>query len=402
MDRSQPSFASALSTDSESRVAESRCVAVVNAELGGADPDLLVFFVTHHYGAELDGLGERLKEMTGARLVLGCTGASIVGGSKEVEHRPALSIWAACLPGTELRATHMRAQHDDDGEWEVIGRPEVQDPERCGILMLGDPYSFPMSEYLEHLHERWPEVPVVGGMASGGRGPGQNLLYLDEGVLQGGAVSVTIEGDVELCCAVSQGCRPIGEPYVITKSRDHLVLSLRGKGAAKVMLGMLEEIDEDEKTLFKRGPFVGIAIDATKSSFEPRDLLVRNIAGLHPQEDAIAVADSSIRVGQTVQFMVRDAASASNDMEEVLEQAAEDWATRDAADGEIGGLLFTCGGRGSHMFQALHHDAGQVQASLGPGLPLAGFFANGEIGPIAGNNFVHGFSASMALFRKRP
>ncbi|MFT4539916.1 MAG: small ligand-binding sensory domain FIST [Planctomycetota bacterium] len=398
-------FANALSTDPDAGVAEERCIASLGSQMAGVDPDLLVFFVSHHYGTHLEGLGRRLRDATGANCTVGCTGMSIVGGNREIENRPALSVWSATLPDTRLTATQLRAGQDqEDGAWNFHGVPEFKRPEQSGVLVLADPFSFPMAEYLSHMERVLPGAPVVGGMASGGRGPGQNLMFLDDKTIPSGGVMVTIEGATEICSSVSQGCRPVGQPLVITSCRDHLVLKLGGKGATRQLMRTIEALEEEERDLFRHGPFMGIAVDPSKSRFTSSDLLVRNIMGLHPQEEAVAVADTSIRVGQSVQFMVRDSDSASADLKQMLESHAQDWADpveRSPEAKEVGAFLFTCGGRGSHMFDTQHHDALQVQQSLGPDLPVAGFFANGEIGPVGGRNFLHGFSASIALLRRR-
>lgn len=395
-----PHFASALSTAPAAPAAEGECLAALSAGLGGRTPDLLVFFVTHHYGEALDRLGERLADATGAAVVAGCTGASIVGGAREIEGQPALSVWAAALPETAVRASHLEIV-EVDGGWAFTGMPEVREPERASILLFADPYTFPMAPFLRELSNLLPGVPAVGGMASGGNGPHENLLFHDGDQHASGAVAVVLEGAVEVCTSVSQGCRPIGEPLVITSCKGNTILKLRGKSAAEQMLGMMSRLDEPERELFRRGPFVGLAIDATKSAFEPADLLVRNVVGLNPKAGGVAVGDGSIRAGQTIQFMVRDSASATEELEALLAARAPEWIPLGAGPSDVGSLLITCGGRGAGMFGGPDHDASRLQNALGPDLPVAGFFANGEIGPVAGRNFLHGFSASIAYFRRR-
>jgi len=392
-------FASSLSTDAQAEKAERRCVEEVLRQLDGEHPHLLLFFVTHHHGPALEGLGGRLREALGAGLVVGCTGASVVGDDREVEHSPALALWAAHLPGTSVQALHVSAEHDVEGGFTFGPELPVGDPERASIVLLADPFSFPVQSYLPWLAEEYPGVPVVGGQASGGQGPRQNLLWLDDAILDRGAVALVIEGDVEMCTAVSQGCRPVGEPLVITASRGPLIHKLRGRPAARVLFEIRDALPPGERALFNSGAHIGLALDASKSSFEPEDFLVRNVMGLHPQEDAVAVGDDALRVGQTVQFMVRDKHSASDELQRILAAHSEEWSPREP--GEAGTLLFTCGGRGSHLFGAKHHDAHAIQEHLGPQMPLAGFFANGEIGPVGKRSFLHGFTASIALLRRR-
>ena len=405
----EPRFASALSTAPGLGDATDECVRSLRDELGGRAPDLLLAFVGHHYEERLDGLGRKLKRALGARVLAGCTAESVVGGSREVEGRPALVLFAACLPGTELRPIHLLADGSDSGGgdsgepggWAYSGLPEVRDPDRASLLLLSDPFSFPMPDYLARLERDLPGVPAVGGMASGGKGPGQNLLLLGEVVLPMGAHGIVLEGDVGLRTAVSQGCRPVGQPYVVTAAQGHVIRKLGGRGAARAMLDMLEGVSGHDRALFRRGPFLGIAVDATKSAFGPGDLLVRNVMGIYPREEAISVADDSIRAGQSVQFMVRDAQSAGEDLRATLRRAAVGWPRGEAANGSIGALLFTCGGRGQRLFGTPDHDAACLQEELGPDLATAGFFANGEIGPLGGRNFLHGFTAAIALFQGR-
>jgi small ligand-binding sensory domain FIST len=209
-------------------------------------------------------------------------------------------------------------------------------------------------------------------------------------------VTVLLKGATRVVSAVSQGCRPIGPPLVATRVEGNAIFELRGKPAAKVLFEVLEDLEESERELFQKGAFIGRAVDPARSTFRPGDLLVRNIMGLDPQRHAIAVADGGFRNGTTFQFMVRDGASAEAELASVLEVAG-----LESMGQASGGLLFTCGGRGQAMFGRPHHDAASVEAAFGPGFPLAGFAANGEIGPVGGRPFLHGFTASAAIFAPR-
>jgi small ligand-binding sensory domain FIST len=392
-------FASSLSTDPDAAVAEQRTVAALMDGLGGR-PDLVLAFTTHHYAAALDGLGRRLREATGTHHLAGCTGLSIVGGAREVEGKACLSLWGARLgQGTQISIEHLTAHGQAGAEVVFEGAPRIERPHRAGLVLLADPFTFPAQLYLNQLARDLPGVPIVGGLASGGQGPRQNLLWRNDECLDHGALALTIEGDVALQTAVSQGCRPVGEPLVITSCEGPVIKKLRGKPADRVLFEVLSELPKRDKELFKRGAQVGLAIDATKSTFDAEDLLVRNLRGIQPQENAIVVGDDAIRVGMTVQFMVRDGASATDDLTQVLEARAEAWGPHDP--GAAGALLFTCAGRGAGLFRSLNHDASAIQEHLGPDLPLAGFFAAGEIGPVGGRPFVHGFTASVALLGAR-
>ena len=391
-----PRFAGALSTAAETRLAVEQVSERIRADLGAATPDLLAAFVSHHHGGEIETLGPRLARLTGARVLIGCTGESIIGADREVEQGPALSAWAACLPGTSVVpfACEAEAPSDDSESPVLSGLPVVEDRARASLLVLADPFSFPMDDFLRHINESLPGVPAVGGMASGGMGPGQNLLFDERGLRPGGALGVVLEGDIEVRSVVSQGCRPIGSPWVVTDCEQNVIKKLGGKAAFDVLMETLQGLGAEDKKLFQRAPFVGLAIDPSKSRFERGDFLVRGIVGASPKEKVVAVAES-VRRGQSVQFLVRDAASASEDL--ALLMAAQGGGGGSSA----GALLFSCNGRGTRMFKKADHDVSAVRAGLDAAVPVAGFFAMGEVGPVAGRNFLHGFTASVAVFRRR-
>jgi small ligand-binding sensory domain FIST len=378
--------AAALSTELDTERACREAAATLTAGLRGRPADLVVAFVTHHHAGALDRLPGRIVLATGARALIGCTGESIVGGSREIEDGPALALFAAHLPNTDVRS--FRAPFDG----ELPPLPPVEDEARASVLLLADPFSFPAPEYLERIGERRPGLPVIGGMASGGRGPGQNLVFDADGVAEGGALGVVVEGAIELRPVVSQGCRPIGKAWVVTNAEDSHVLQLGGRPALDVLMETMATLPLDQRESFQRQPFVGVAVDARKSRFERDDFLARGLLGADPRSKAIAVGDH-IRRGQTVQFLMRDATSAGEDIERLL--------TASAGKGCAGALMFTCNGRGTRLFDVPDHDASHVQRALGPDLPLAGFFAMGEIGPVGPRAFLHGFTASMGLFVPR-
>jgi small ligand-binding sensory domain FIST len=262
------------------------------------------------------------------------------------------------------------------------------------LLVLAEPYSFPADVLLSRLNEDRPRFRVLGGMASGGWGPGQNKLLFGGRALDRGAVCVMVDGSTRVRSVVSQGCRPIGRPLVVTKADRNVILELGGRPA----LGQLQEVfgglSESEQRLVRQGLHVGQVINEYQDQFGRGDFLIRNVTGADPQSGAIGIGDY-VRVGQTVQFHIRDAASADEDLHALLEAAR---AESPAAC--LGALVFTCNGRGTRLFDGPDHDARAIAAHW-PQLPVAGFFAQGEIGPIAGRNFLHGFTASVALFESR-
>lgn len=383
-------FAAAASTAENLDDAERECAAKLETDLGGS-PDLLVAFYSHQYGASIDGLPARLNQLLKPRAFIGCTGESIVAEDREYEARQALSVWGARLPGVTLAPMHLRFERTAEGPM-IAGWPDEATgdlPAGAALLLLGEPFTFPADWLLERLNEDRPGTPVVGGMASGGTGPGQNRIALGEQSLRDGAVAVLLSGPLEVRTVVSQGCRPIGESFVITEAEQQWIKKLGGRPPLDYLKELFPQLPERDRRLVNRGLHVGSVINEYKPRFERGDFLIRNCLGADQESGAMAAADY-YRRGQTVQFHVRDAESADADLRELLATTARDFTP-------AGGLMFTCNGRGTRLFDVADHDAAAVQAAW-PKLPLAGFFAQGEIGPVGGKNFMHGYTASVVLF----
>ncbi len=258
------------------------------------------------------------------------------------------------------------------------------------LVCFGDPYTFPVADlFLPRLNEDHPGMPVAGGMASSPTGASAPALILNDEVKEQGAIGALIRG-VKFATVVSQGCRPIGRPLVITKGQDNIIAELGGQTPLDYLRQLIDEVPANDKNLMQRGLLIGLAISEYRDEFKRGDFLIRNLIGLDPRTGALAVTDR-IRLGQTVQFQIRDAATADEDLKEMLHAAKTDGFRPN------GGLLFSCNGRGTRMFAGPDHDAKTIQREVGP-IPLAGFFAAGELGPVGGGNFIHGFTASAVLF----
>lgn len=396
-------FATALSTRADAASAEAEARELLVQRFGGETPDLAVLFATHHHGEALERIGPRICEAIGARVVMGCTAESVIGEDREIEESPGLVLWAARLPETEIRFFQVKARPGDDDQVVFDSLPPVHDPKQAKALMVADPFSFPADRFLARLNDELPGVPVMGGMASGAMGPGQSLLFTADGARESGAVGVVLEGGVGLRPVVSQGCRPVGKPWVITACEQNVILKLGGRPALEVLVETWNTLPQGDQVLMQNAPFIGLAIDPTRSHFQRGDFLVRGVMGFDQKHQLIALAEL-VRRGQTVQFLVRDSASAGEDLSFLLstqdtaieppEQAAE------AADpGQTGALIFSCNGRGTRMFDSPNHDVSCVQSNLSGDVVTAGFFAAGEIGPVGGRNYLHGFTASVAVFR---
>jgi small ligand-binding sensory domain FIST len=262
-----------------------------------------------------------------------------------------------------------------------------QGPGSGPYLLIGDPFSFPTDHLLRHLNEQMPGTVVMGGMASGGMGPGETRLFLDNRVVNEGAIGARLPG-VRIRTLVSQGCGPVGNVYTVTRAEGNVIHELGGRPPLLRLQELVEGLSPEDRTLLGQGLFVGRAIDEYKLEPGRGDFLIRQVVGVAQRTGALAVGDR-IEVGESIQFHVRDAATADEDLRALLEL--------EAIEPADGALLFTCNGRGSRLFPVFDHDASLISERLG-GLPLAGFNCAGEIGPVGGKNFLHGFTASVALF----
>jgi small ligand-binding sensory domain FIST len=389
-------FASALSTVPLTAAALEAVSARALEQLAGP-PDLaLVFFSPHHARAP-ELLAASAQAALKARCLLGCVAEAVVGDDKEVEEAPALSLWLArWRRPVEMVPFHLVLEETSEGH-ALLGWPDAldgADPERSAVLLLGDPFTFPADVFLRRMNEEHRGVRVMGGLARGVRGPGECRLVLGGRVANQGAAGVLLQGELGLRCIVSQGCRPVGRPLVVTRGHDNVIEELGGKSPLRQLQELWPALPPRDKALLQQGGLhVGRVINEYQGEFQRGDFLIRNVLGLDQESGALAISDR-VRVGQTVQFHVRDAETADEDLHELLQIDVSAHEKRPA-----GALLFSCNGRGTRLFPQPHHDARAVRAEVGA-IPLTGFFAQGELGPVGGQNFIHGFTASLALFEE--
>lgn len=380
-----------LSTRAEAAEALAEALAQASGELGGS-PDLALLFFSGEHVESAEALAHHAcRQMPGA-VVLGASAEGVIAGSRELDESPGLAVWLARWPGVQLVPMHLKFQRTPEGGV-LDGWPDaLLGPWPAGsfLLVLGDPFSFPAELLLERLNEDRPGVAAVGGMASAAAEPGGNRLILQDRVLEEGAVVLHVSGSVRLQTLVSQGCRPIGRPLVVTRAERNILYELGGKPALAQLRALFQTLPTSEQRLVQRALHVGRVVSEYKDHFEQGDFLIRNVVGIDPSSGAIAVGDY-FRTGQTVQFHARDEAAADAELKQLLASMQ-----RRLGQPPCGALLFTCNGRGRRMFSHPDHDAAAVWQAW-PGLPLAGFFAQGELGPVGAQNFLHGFTASLAL-----
>lgn len=347
-------------------------------------PDLVLAFLSATHLARAEAMAAAVRTRLRPRAFLGCTVQGTIATGSESESGPSAVVFAARLPGSSVRTFHATARESMEG-YRFAGLPDPGAGPAAPVLLLPDPFTSPVVEMLDALDA---SAPVFGGVASGASVPGGNRLFRDGEVHRGGAVGAALEG-VSIRPVVSQGCRPVGRPYVVTRVDRNLVQGLGGRPAAERLKEIIDSLSEEDRALARRGLHVGIVMEERKDRYDQGDFLIRGLMGMDPSSGAIAVTDR-VRVGQTLQFQVRDRRSAKEDFARMLGAAARE-------PGAKGALLFACNGRGSRFFGEKDADANAVRERF-PSLPLAGFFAAGEIGPVGGRPYLHGYTASLALF----
>ena len=354
--------------------------------------DLALLFATEHFNEDLPEVLEQLSTTFPCAVLLGCTAEGTIGRDRELERVPSMSLLVASLPDVRICPFHIRQQDLESAttpyDWErmVAAAPESKPT----FIALGDPFRLAIHDFVDQINEVFPGTALVGGVASAAKEPRRNRLIVGGEICREGVVGVALTGHLAVDTVVSQGCRPIGRPFVITRAEKNVIRELGGRPALEQLQNVLVALTDTDERLAKQSLFVGRVINEYKERFARGDFLIHNIIGVDRQNGAIGIAGRA-RVGATIQFHVRDAASADEDLRAML-------APHSAADIR-GAMLFGCNGRGTHMWPEPGHDVGVLRELLGD-VPVAGFFCSGEFGPVGGKNFVHAFTASIALFRE--
>ena len=351
------------------------------------DCDLALVFAGAPHLGHSKWIVSEVHDRLAPRALIGCGAGGVLGRGREIEAGPGAVVWALSAPEATIATHHFEAEQDTEGV-ALRGLPE---PGGLGeaLLVLADPYTFSAEALLAHVNDARPGMPVLGGLASAAVA-GSASLFRDGDVLHGGAVACSLAGVPFVPC-VSQGATPVGPEMTITGAHANVIEELASRPAVERLREAIGELDRREQQLAAQGLMLGIVIDENRPDYERGDFLVRPIIGADPDDGSLALGDR-VRIGQTVRMHVRDGATADEDLRDALRAQTEALGVSGAA----GALLFTCNGRGSHMFEIPDHDASAVEDALGA--PAGGFFCAGEIGPVGGRNFLHGFTATIAVF----
>lgn len=387
-------WASSLSLRPDSAGAFAETANAVEAQLGGSSPDLLLVFASSDHAGGYERIAALARRRFPAALVAGCTAGGVIGDAHEAEEGPALSLTAAALPGVELSAFHVEmtslppADAAGARAWRaLVGRAPEASPK---LLLLADPFTIDARELVDGLDRAYPGAPKFGGLASGGGQPGENRLLLGSDVHRSGALGIAFSGDLAVETVIAQGCRPIGAPMLVTRCDGGLLQEVDRRPPVNVLGDLYGSLGERDRELMRHSLFLGIEMRADRVEYDPGEILVRNILGADEESGAMAIG-AELRPMMVVQFVLRDARTAEDDLRRMLERRLR------SGTPPAGALLFSCVGRGAGLFGRPDHDTALFEEKLGPA-PLGGFFCNGEIGPVGGTTFLHGYTSAFAIF----
>ena len=373
-----------------------RAAAEASRSLAGEPADLVLLFASGDHLLEPEPLLAAVRAELSPAALAGCGAGGVLGDGRELESGTAVAVWAASVDRGVARAWHLRSGPDDgsftastESEPPSDGVPPL--PTGATLVLLSDPYTFPTDALLDHLAVSAPGVPVLGGLSSGRTAGGSAALFIGDEVRGDGAVAVVLDGIETLPC-VSQGAAPMGPEMTITAAEGNVIHELAGRPALSAIEYAVAQLPVDERSLVAAGLLIGIVIDAGRPEYEQGDFLVRGVLGADPQTGSVAVG-TQVSAGQIIRLHARDARSADDDLRRSLRLHATALGDQPPA----GALVFSCNGRGRGMFGIPDHDASAVSRELS-GAPAAGFFAAGEIGPVGGRSFLHGFTATVAVF----
>ncbi|PMB43771.1 hypothetical protein CEN40_15230 [Fischerella thermalis CCMEE 5205] len=397
----QMQWANALSTRPSLEAAVADVVQRTTSSLS-APADLGLVFISSAFTSEYSRVLPLLAEQLAVPVLVGCSGGGVIGTSlagqtQELEAEPALSLSLAHLPGVDVKAFHVVAEQlpDLDGPpsaWiDLIGVTSSPTPH---FILLSASFSSGINDLLQGLDYAYPGSMKVGGQASSGVMGGRIALFCNGRLYEQGTVGVALSGNIVLETIVAQGCRPIGQPYQVTRGDRNIILELDEQAPLFVLRDLIASLSEEDRTLAQNSLFVGLAMDEFKPCLQQGDFLIRDILGVDPAGGAIAIGDY-VRPGQRLQFHLRDAEASAEDLEFLLERYQKEQKSQPAA---VGALMFACLGRGTGLYGKPNFDSQLFQRYLN-NIPLGGFFCGGEIGPVGGSTFLHGYTSVFGICR---
>ncbi|MGK7909216.1 MAG: FIST N-terminal domain-containing protein [Synechococcus sp.] len=365
----------------------------------GGSPDLAILFVSAAFASDYSRIPPLLQQQLPNTAIVGCSGGGIVGNSSEVENQAAISLSLAKLPGVKVQPFHLSEDDLPDldsppDRWaQALGVTQESQPH---FVILADAFSSRISELLQGLDFAFPNTTKVGGLASGGRSPESNGLFLNGELHRSGSVGVALSGNISVEAVVAQGCRPIGQIAQVSQAERNVVLQLDEQPPLEALQAMVNTLSEGDRQLVRTSLFVGLVMDEFKETPEPGDFLIRNIIGIDPRTGAMAVGDR-LRTGQRIQFHLRDAQTSEEDLRSVLGRYRRGRMDEGLVLAPAGALMFSCLGRGEYLYGEPNHDTRVFENTFGK-VSMGGFFCNGEIGPVGSTTFLHGYTSVFALF----
>jgi small ligand-binding sensory domain FIST len=391
-------WASAVDTDTSLRAAVEHAAETVFLGLGRQEPDLAIVFVSAEHAAHFDAVPTLLKREFENVFMVGCSGGGVIGGGREIEDRPAFSLTGAVLPGVRMKGTHLDAAqvppvYAEARVWEDALR--ITASQQPSFLLLADPFSFEAETFIRGLDRIYPLAPKIGGLASGARQVGGNVLYLGNQVYHSGCVALALTGNIDIDMVIAQGCRPIGDPMFVTSAHENLIRELDGRSPRDVLSALFERLPASDRELFGHSLHLGMAMRTDTSEFAPGDFLIRSILGMDPQSGALWVS-ANVPANSVVQFHLRDAATSAIDLERTLIT----YRASHEIPPDAGALLFSCHGRGISLYGQADHDCNAFRRLVAD-LPIGGVFCDGEFGPIQNSTFLHSHTSAFAVIHEK-
>ena len=392
-------WASSISSDSNLDTAVLDCITVIKKKLGNKEKASLVFvFVSSQYKESIPNIPKILNDAFPESVFFGCSAAGILGDGQEVQNSPSITLMAAVLPSTTIvpfYAPKERLPSEDDppDAWtEILGIAHLKSPD---FLLLAEPFAPHINQFLAGMDYAFPKSTKIGGLVSGGTQPGTNHLYLGNSVYTEGIIGLAFDGDLAMEPIVAQGCRPIGEPKQITKCQANVLIELDNESPLNYLSRIYQVLPDRDQELFRSQLLVGIGVNSVLYQ-DDNEFLIRNIMGTDPEKGVLGISEL-VREGQIVQFHLRDAVSSAEDLKSQLHRYLEASAHPTQSRAAI---MFECTGRGSYLYGEEGHDSNIFAETIGS-IPLTGFFCNGEIGPVGDTTYLHGYTASIAIFHSK-